>query len=135
MTKLNILRIDDTQSKVDNISDALKSIASDHDIDINIVTKGAINPALYHMYCEDHVPYDFIFLDKMLPVYENDRFCNPIDGSHRILREMLRNEDKTSVILCSSDCFISMDYDNIISIIHYDSSIYLKLLIEQIILK
>ena len=133
-SKLNILIIDNTQSKVDNISDALKSIASDHDNDIEIVYKGAIKSAVHHMYYETKTKYDFIFLDILLPVSENDRFSNVIEGCGRILREMQRRKDNTPVILCISNDFGRIDYGNIISIIHYDDSVYLRPLMEQIIL-
>lgn len=129
---LNILIIDDNDHKSLDISKSIYQACIDLNYNVDIIFKKSINSALYHMYYEDHRPYDFIFLDKVLPQLIDDDHLNP-EGGLRILEELDRRDDHTPVILCSSD---DWDYDisnNIIGSIKYDLTVDMTTVIESLI--
>lgn len=131
--KLTILIIDDNQVKINDIGSTLECICKDTDIELIVDVKCSVNRALRHLYCDKNTPkYDFIFLDKILPTFDNEFQHMETNGGDRILREMRRKEDNTPVITISSDVFTADGYDNVIKSIHYNFFVSLHKEITQI---
>lgn len=134
---LNILIIDDTKSKYIDIRDTILSICSQRNIEVTIVNKSAINPALYHLYYENrgNNRYDFIFVDRILPRWEGDMNHLIYQGGVEILEEMERKRDATPVILCSSESFDVKTTSNVIGCIKYSPVISLHSIIDGLLFK
>ena len=109
---MKVLVIEDTETKFLDIKQALIQNKI-----VNITHKYSRNSGLLELINNQ---YDLLILDMQIPL-DDDSFNILTDGGFEVLDEIIRTKNKIPVIICSSDAINADNYENVVSVIRYNS--------------